>query len=300
MSIVTPWIAQIVHAALLLLAAPVMAGLMVFLRERLAGRDGSPILQPWRDLRRLLRKEPVLDEHGSIFLRAAPALSLTLAFVAAQLVPSFTLGMAMAPMADTLTLVSLLGLGRVVLILAVMDTGSGDGGVIAMRTTNLAVFADSAFLLALLGLSLVLGGGNLDFLLDSLRESGWSVGVGAELAIATLALAVWAETAAVPLDHAFSARDLAAVRLAEDIGRLTRLTLATVLICPAGIAPPEADMLSWIIGLTAWSVRLLVGALVVAGIGVLAGPPRPRLVLPMAVLLAGLALVLALSSMAPA
>lgn len=44
---------------LVVLGAPVLIGMMRQVRARLEGRAGAGILQPWRDLRKLVRKQPI-------------------------------------------------------------------------------------------------------------------------------------------------------------------------------------------------------------------------------------------------
>jgi formate hydrogenlyase subunit 4 len=53
-------VAQILHLALVLAAAPLVVGTTRWLKARMMGRRGAPPLQPFRDLGKLLRKRPVL------------------------------------------------------------------------------------------------------------------------------------------------------------------------------------------------------------------------------------------------
>ena len=63
MSLLLALLAQLLHWALILLAAPLLAGGARWLRLRLAGRRGAPPWQEWHDLRRLVAKQPNLPEH---------------------------------------------------------------------------------------------------------------------------------------------------------------------------------------------------------------------------------------------
>ena len=102
MSVVVALLAQLLHIGLMLLAAPLVVGLIRKVKARLLGRIGPPILQPWRDLARLARKQPVLAENASWVFSGAPAVAFTATLAAAALVPSFALGMTGAPLADLL------------------------------------------------------------------------------------------------------------------------------------------------------------------------------------------------------
>ena len=56
-------------------------------------RQGPPLLQAYRDLAKLLRKESVIAESASWLFRSAPYLIFALTWVAAALVPSFASGL---------------------------------------------------------------------------------------------------------------------------------------------------------------------------------------------------------------
>ena len=92
-------ITQVLHLALMLAAAPLLVGITRWLKARLMGRRGASPLQPWRDLDKLLRKRPVLAENASWISEAAPHTAFAASLVAAALVPSFTRGMLLAPLA---------------------------------------------------------------------------------------------------------------------------------------------------------------------------------------------------------
>ena len=51
---------QAMQMLLVFLLAPLLTGLVRKMKARLLRRQGPPLLQPYRDLRRLLRKEVVL------------------------------------------------------------------------------------------------------------------------------------------------------------------------------------------------------------------------------------------------
>ena len=68
------------------------------------------MIQPYRDLLRLLRKEVVLAESASWLFRVAPYLIFAATWVAAALVPTFAIGLAFNWAVDLIAIVALLGL----------------------------------------------------------------------------------------------------------------------------------------------------------------------------------------------
>ena len=66
------FIFQGVQMLLVLLLSPVLTGFVRKVKARLLRRQGPPLLQPYRDLVRLMRKEVVLAENASWLFRVIP------------------------------------------------------------------------------------------------------------------------------------------------------------------------------------------------------------------------------------
>src|SRR5204863_2044351 len=108
--------------------APLLTGFVRKVKARLLRRQGPPLLQPYRDLVRLLRKEVVLAESASWLFRVAPYLVFAATWVAAALVPTFATGLLFSYAADVIAIVALLGSARFMLALAGLDVGMSFGG----------------------------------------------------------------------------------------------------------------------------------------------------------------------------
>ena len=85
---------QLGQLVLVLLLAPLLTGYVRKVKSRLLRREGPPIIQPYRDLLKLLRKEVVLAENASWLFRVAPYVIFATTWVAASLVPTFATGLA--------------------------------------------------------------------------------------------------------------------------------------------------------------------------------------------------------------
>ena len=119
--------------ALVLLAAPLVTGFVRKIKARLQRRRGPSIVQPYRDLYRLLRKEVVLAENASWLFRIAPYLIFAFTWVAAALVPTFAAGLMFSWAADLIAIIALLGSARFFLALAGLDVGTSFGGIGSSR-----------------------------------------------------------------------------------------------------------------------------------------------------------------------
>jgi len=265
-------LAQLLHVALMLAAAPLLIGCTRWLKARMMGRQGASPLQPFRDLEKLLRKRPVLADNASAVSEAAPYLGFGACVVALALVPSFAQGMALAPMADLLVVAGLLAVARVALALAGMDVGTAFGGLGAAREMSFAAFAEPALLLCALTFAILAGTSNLDLIATAFREGGLGLRVSLALAgVAMLAVAV-AENARIPVDNPATHLELTMVHeamLLEASGRhlalweaqsALRLTLWLALLAaifvPFGMAPAGAGPLAWMVGIVAWLLKM--------------------------------------------
>lgn len=273
-------LAQLLHLALLLAAAPLVVGVTRWLKARMMGRRGASPLQPYRDLEKLLRKRPVLAENASAVSEAAPYAGLAATIAAAALVPSFAHGMALAPAADLILLAGLLAVARVALALAGMDVGTAFGGLGAAREMSFSAFAEPTLILCVLTLAILAGTTNLDAIAATMRDGQLGIRVSLGLAaIAMLAVAV-AENARIPVDNPATHLELTMVHeamLLESSGRqlalwdaqaALRLTLWLALIAavfvPFGTARAGAGPLAWVVGLLAFTLKMGVLCLALA------------------------------------
>jgi formate hydrogenlyase subunit 4 len=72
MVLILDLIAQGAQMMLVLVLAPLLLGFTRKIKARLLRRQGPPILQPYRDLLRLIRKEAVLAKNASWLFRSGP------------------------------------------------------------------------------------------------------------------------------------------------------------------------------------------------------------------------------------
>jgi formate hydrogenlyase subunit 4 len=294
-------LALLLHAALMAVATPALAGAMSALRSRLGGHAGAPLLQPFRDLRRLARKQPLLPESASPALAAAPLVGLAALALAALLVPSFTLDMTSAPAADLIVIAGLLATARIAVAVTGLDSGDAIGGLAAGRVMAAATLAEPALLLTIFAVATMAGSTNLNAVAGALREGGAGLRVSLGLGLAAAATVGVVEAGQLAGGGvlgpgqdtsrlALSGWHLAVAMYGGWLRLLVWLSLLTAMFAPAGIATASGGALAWLGGLLAWGAK-------VAGLAVMlvlfeAGRPALRLSHRPAVL--GIALLLAL------
>ncbi len=303
MSIVLSLLAQALHLLLMMIVAPTAAGAADWLEARFAKRAGPPVLLAWRDLVRLSRKTSVQFEGMSVVSVIAPKVCLGATVSAAVLVPSFTLGMALSPLADLLVVISLMIVARLARAIAALDCGAALPGLAAQQDSAMAVLAEPALMLFAFTMALMAGSFNLEAIMIQQHDGLLAPTAAAALALTVLlALAfVDCEVGQSASDQMLGGTDLALSQLAAWLRRLVWIDLIGGLFLPMGIATADAGLLSWLIGLVCWLVKVIVFTLGLAALRTFMARISRRRMLDlagMAALLALLATIMALTNSA--
>jgi formate hydrogenlyase subunit 4 len=197
----TALLLQLVQSLSVLIWAPLFTGLVRKLKARLQGRRGPPLLQPYRDLARLMRKEAVVAENASWLFRSTPYVVFALAWLVASVVPTFALGHALAGVGDLIAVAALLATQRFFLALAGMDIGTSFGGIGASRDLMIASLAEPAMLMVTFAVALVAGSTALPAIAGFTLGEGIGIEVSLALALVALVMIAIAENGRIPIDN---------------------------------------------------------------------------------------------------
>jgi formate hydrogenlyase subunit 4 len=265
---------------LVLLLAPLLTGLVRKVKAHLLRRQGPPLIQPYRDLIRLLRKEVVLAENASWLFRVIPYLVFAAIWVAASLVPTFGTGLLFSWSADLIAIIALLGSARFYLALAGLDVGTSFGGIGSSREVMIASLAEPAMVMIVFTLALIAGSTQLSTIASFLiaGEAGLRVSLG--LALVALIIVAIAENARIPVDNPathleltmvheamvleYSGRHLALIDLAASLKLLLYISLIGCLFMPWGMAAPGASVAAFVLGVVTYLGKLAVGGILLA------------------------------------
>ncbi|WP_088344241.1 MULTISPECIES: NADH-quinone oxidoreductase subunit H [Rhodomicrobium] len=275
MALILDLAAQGAQMLLVLALAPLLLGFTRKVKARLLMRQGPPLLQPYRDLLRLTRKEVVLADNASWLFRAAPYMIFAATWVAAALVPSFAAGLTFSWAADVIAIIALLGSARMFLALVGMDVGTSFGGLGASREMMFASLAEPAMMMIVFTVALVAGSTQLSTIAEFMLTHG-SLRVSLGLALAGLIIVTLAENSRIPVDNPathleltmvheamvleYSGRHLAVIEMAAALKLLLYLSLIACIFLPWGIAAPGASPAAYAAGLVAYLAKLTAGA----------------------------------------
>lgn len=272
-------VAQGVQMLLVLALSPLVIGFTRKLKARLLRRKGPPIIQPWRDLIRLLRKEVVLAENASWLYRSAPYLIFAMTWVAASLVPTFATGLMFSWSADLIAIIALLGSARFFLALAGMDIGTSFGGIGSSREAMFGSLAEPATIMIVFTVSFVAGTTQLSEI-AAYMAANLELRASVGMALVALVIVAIAENGRVPVDNPathleltmvheamvleYSGRYLALIELASALKLLLYMSLIACVFFPVGLARHDAGLQTMAIGLGAYILKLAIGGFVLA------------------------------------
>jgi len=191
----------IILAICALILAPLLVGLINRAKAFVAGRRGPPLLQPYWDVAKCLRRGAVYGDVTSWVFRLGPVVNLAALVAGVAITPFGGVGSVLSFSGDLVVLAGLFALGRFVTVLAALDTGSSFEGMGASREVHFAALAEPALLLALATLSRVTGSFSLTTIYGAITASAW-IGALPALALVAMTLLVLnlVENARVPVD----------------------------------------------------------------------------------------------------
>ena len=138
----------LLQAALLMLLAPFIAGLINKVKAFLQKRQGASVFQEYFDLWKWWRRETILTPYTSYIFVLAPVIYLLTSLMAAFMVPGF--GVQELSFGDAFIFVYLLALGRFFMTLGSMDSATAFGGMGSSREIYISVLVEPAVMLAVL------------------------------------------------------------------------------------------------------------------------------------------------------
>jgi formate hydrogenlyase subunit 4 len=274
MALILDLITQGVQMVLVLILAPLLLGFTRKVKARLLRRRGPPVVQPYRDLLRLSRKEAVLAENASWLFRSGPYLIFAATWVAAALVPTFATGLYFSWTADLIAITALIGSSRFFLALVGMDVGTSFGGIGSSREMMFASLAEPAMIMIVFTVALVAGSTQLSVVANHMLAYT-SLRVSLGLALIALIIVAIAENASIPVDNPathleltmvheamvleYSGRHLAVIELAAALKLLLYLSLIACIFTPWGLATAGSGPIVYAIGIGSYLIKLAAG-----------------------------------------
>jgi formate hydrogenlyase subunit 4 len=280
MAVIRDFALQGAQMLLVLLLSPLLTGFVRKLKARLLRRQGPPLLQPYRDLIRLMRKEVVLADNASWLFRVIPYFVFAATWIAASLVPTFRSGLLFSWSADLIAIIAVLASARFALALAGLDVGTSFGGIGSSREVMIASLAEPAMLMIVFAVALIAGSTQLSTMAAFMNSPEVGLRVSLGLALIALIIVAIAENARIPVDNPathleltmvheamvleYSGRHLALIELSAALKLLLYISLIACLFAPWGLSSPAAGPWELTVGAVAYVAKLAAGGALLA------------------------------------
>jgi formate hydrogenlyase subunit 4 len=245
-------VTQLFAVAVAVVLAPLFLGWVNMCRAWLQNRSAPPLTQPYRMIRKLLRKDAVIATDASPLFVFAPYVIFGSMVTAAAIIPALALDLPFARAADAIALVGLFATARVFVALAAIDTGTAFGTLGARREMMLGFLAEPALLMVFFTASLIAGSTELPVIADLHQYHVLAIHPGLAFAAIAFLMVLLAENARIPVDNPsthleltmiheamvleYSARHLALIEWAAALKLFNYACIGFALFVPWGVA----------------------------------------------------------------
>jgi len=263
----------------ILLLSPLLTGVIRKVKAWMQCRQGPSVLQPYRDIWKLLRKSTVASNEASWLFLIIPYVCLGAMGCLAVMVPVFTAGPS-GGVGDMVAVIYVLGLFRFMMVLGGLEGGSSFGGMGSSREMMISAIVEPTLLLSIFSVAAISGTTDLSAISEHFAGLGRN-GLSPTLFLASAAIfiSLMAENSRVPFDNPathleltmvhegmlleYSGRELALMEMASYVRLTMFMVILSNVFFPWGIAlGTGAGELA--VGVAAISIKLLLLAMSVA------------------------------------
>ncbi len=193
---------NVVQVGTVVLLSPLIAGIVNRLKAMVESKHGPPILQPYFDLAKLLRKEVVVPQGSSGFFIVAPFVAFSAYLVIALVIPVVTpYPLPYGVLLDLLGGALMFGLAGVVAIVAAIDAHTNYTSLGASRSASFAALAEPTLIMVFFGVA-VISGTNNPYVTNNLlaTSSSWYLSATHLLVTGAFFMLLLFETGRLPVE----------------------------------------------------------------------------------------------------
>ena len=207
----------VVQAIFLLLLTPLFTGISRQIRAKMHSRQGPGIMQDYRDITKLLKRQSVAPRDSGFIFRVMPYVLLGSMLLLAMALPVVTTTPLFSGAGDLIIILYIFALFRFFFSLSGLDTGSPFAGIGASRELTLGVLVEPILFLGLLVVALIAGSTNIGSI-SAVMSQGWVSPTATFLAMLACGFATFIEMGKIPFDVAEAEQELQEGPLTEYSG----------------------------------------------------------------------------------
>ncbi len=219
-----PFLIQVLQSLVVLLAAPLYAGVITRAEAVVTSRRGPSIFQPYHDLAKLLRKGSAVSDQASWVFRGAPFVAFGCYLTVSVIVPVITdTPLPLAFLADLIGGAFVLALASFAISLAGLDTASPYGGLGASRASWIGSMAEPALILVFFTVGAVSASDNPYLMNHAIAGSPYVLVLPTHLlGLVAFFMIVLVENGRIPIDNPGGSTEISMIeesRVLEYSGR---------------------------------------------------------------------------------
>ena len=219
-----PILIQILQSLVVLTAAPLYAGVLARAEAVIASKRGPSILQPYRDLGKLLRKGSAISDQSSWVFRITPFVTFGCYLTVSVIVPIITsTPLPLAFLGDLIGGAFVLALAGFMTSLAGLDTASPYGGLGASRASWIGSMAEPALILVFFTVGAVSASDNPYLMNHAIAGSPYALVLPTHLlGLLAFFMIVLVESGRIPIDNPGGSTEISMIeegRVLEYSGR---------------------------------------------------------------------------------
>jgi formate hydrogenlyase subunit 4 len=219
-----PVLIQVLQSLVVLAGAPLFAGVLTRAEAAVASRRGPSVLQPYRDLRKLVRKGSAISDQASWVFRITPFVTFACYLTVSVIVPVITsTPLPLAFLADLIGGAFVLALAGFMTSLAGLDTASPYGGLGASRASWIGSMAEPALILVFFTVGVVSASDNPYLMNHAIAGSPYALVLPTHLlGMLAFFMIVLVENGRIPVDNPGGSTEISMIeegRVLEYSGR---------------------------------------------------------------------------------
>lgn len=245
-------IITLIEVLFLLALSPLLSGIIRKIKAWMQCRKGPGILQPYRDIWKLLHKGTVVSKEASWLFLVIPYICFGAMLCLAVMMPVFYTGSSNG-IGDMLAAIYMLAIFRFMMVLGGLEGGSSFGGMGSSREMMISAIVEPTLLLSIFSVAAISGTTDLSDISRYFASSDASVlSPSLFLAAAAIFISLMAENSRVPFDNPathleltmvhegmlleYSGRELALMELASYMRLTIFMVILSNIFFPWGIA----------------------------------------------------------------
>ncbi|MBD1577175.1 respiratory chain complex I subunit 1 family protein [Vibrio sp. S11_S32] len=198
----------IVQALIMIALAPFFTGLSRVIRAKMHSRQGPGVLQDYRDLFKLLRRQSVAPFPSGVIFAITPWVLIITMSLVAMAMPAVTNFSPFPIAGDVITDIYLFAIFRFFFALSGLDSGSMFAGLGSSRELTLGVLVEPTLMLSIFTMALITGTSDLGYISTAMATQTWAAPVATVIAGIACAFVVFIEMGKLPFDVAEAEQEL--------------------------------------------------------------------------------------------